>query len=326
MKFDWKWVVPVSWLAMLICVGCLSYLFEVKIQSDQMLLTPGTSGYILGSDNMGRPLAPLVFQSLPLSIGIAFLSMLISLLIATLVGGWAAYLGNQKLKIKRSRLVASIALLVYLLIFIPFFTSISAIGVVLLAISGISIWFFLAFILGKLSVFRSYTHFPIDFLGLKMTEIMAAIPLLIIVLAVAAVAKNTAWVLIIILGATGWTRMARLFRGEILVKKSMPYVLSAEQQGYPYISIFFRHVLPNSLSPLVPAFTFGLASMIIIESSLSFIGIGLPPETITLGKLIRQFYKDTHAWWIGLFPGLLLISIVLSFHAIGDYLASKLKS
>jgi peptide/nickel transport system permease protein len=99
------------------------------------------------------------------------------------------------------------------------------------------------------------------------------------------------------------------------------YIKAAETFGLPVLRIFFRHALPNSLGPVPSLLAFGIAGAVLAESSLSFLGIGLPPEVYTWGKLLAQGRANPSAWWVTLLPGLLIFGTISSFHRLGEMLS-----
>jgi peptide/nickel transport system permease protein len=124
---------------------------------------------------------------------------------------------------------------------------------------------------------------------------------------------------IITLTVTGWTLYARLVRGEALGVKTRDFVIAARAAGAGDGRIMLRHVLPNVLTPVIVVAVFAVANMIILEATLSFLGLGVPPPTPTWGGMLSDslaFYQV--AWWFPLFPGLALLATTLAFNLLGD--------
>ena len=125
-----------------------------------------------------------------------------------------------------------------------------------------------------------------------------------------------------IIGLVRWTGIARLVRAELLKVSSLPYIESAAALGYSPWRILFRHALPNSLGPVWVTLAFGMAGAILIEASLSFLGVGLPVETVTWGALMRQVSStNIRPWWLAVFPGLAIFLTVLALNRIGEALS-----
>lgn len=134
------------------------------------------------------------------------------------------------------------------------------------------------------------------------------------------------YVLIFAIGISDWPQFARVTRGATLVEKSKEYVAAAQVIGVHPLVIMFRHVLPNVMGPVLVLATIGLALAIIAEATLSFLGVGVPPTTPSLGTLIRvgNDFLFSGEWWITLFPALALVLLVLSVNLLGDWLRDAL--
>jgi peptide/nickel transport system permease protein len=134
------------------------------------------------------------------------------------------------------------------------------------------------------------------------------------------------WVLVLSIGLSSWVQYARTVRGSTLVEKSKDYVLAARLIGLAPTSVLFRHVLPNVMGPVLVIATINLALAIILEATLSFLGVGLPPTQPSLGTLISIGNKFLFAgeWWIAIFPGIALAGLVLAVNLLGDWLRDAL--
>ena len=133
-------------------------------------------------------------------------------------------------------------------------------------------------------------------------------------------------VLIVAIGLSFWVQFARTVRGSTLVERTKEYVQAAQVTGLPAVLILLRHILPNVMSPVLVIATIQLALAIIIEATLSFLGVGVPPTSPSLGTLIRigNDYLFSGEWWITIFPGLALIVLVLAVNLLGDWLRDAL--
>ena len=159
----------------------------------------------------------------------------------------------------------------------------------------------------------------VDTLTSRVTEIVMCIPTLVLILAIIAILeKPTIWHTMAILGATGWTGIARLTRGEFLRLKGSEFVMAARAAGAGPLRIMFRHILPNALAPVLVPITFGIASAILTESGLSFLGFGPPPPTASWGSLLNDARSNLSMWWLVLFPGVAIFLTVLSYNLIGE--------
>jgi peptide/nickel transport system permease protein len=133
-------------------------------------------------------------------------------------------------------------------------------------------------------------------------------------------------VLVIAIALTGWVQYARTVRGSTMVERNKEYVQAARVIGVAPLRVMFRHVLPNVLGPVLVLATIQIAGAIIIEATLSFLGVGVPPTAPSLGTLIRigQDFLFSGEWWITVFPGLMLVLIALSVNLLGDWLRDAL--
>jgi peptide/nickel transport system permease protein len=154
----------------------------------------------------------------------------------------------------------------------------------------------------------------------RIIEVVMCIPTLVLILAlVALLDKVNNLHLMVIVGCTGWTGIARLTRAEFLKLKQMEFVSAARAMGAGSVRIMFRHVLRNALAPVLVPVTFGIANAILIESSLSFLGFGASPPNPSWGTLLsagRNTIEDT--WWLIVFPGAAIFLTVLAYNLIGE--------
>ena len=159
----------------------------------------------------------------------------------------------------------------------------------------------------------------IDLVASRITEVVMCIPTLVLILAlVAFVEKPTIWKTMAIIGMTSWTGIARLARGEFLRLRSSEFVIAAQAAGVGPLRIMLRHILPNALAPVLVPITFGIASAILIESSLSFLGFGSPPPNASWGALLNDARSNLSMWWLVAFPGTAIFLTVLSYNLVGE--------
>ena len=137
---------------------------------------------------------------------------------------------------------------------------------------------------------------------------------------VALVEEGTLWLIMGLIGLTGWTSIARFMRGEVLRVRNLDYVSAATALGYSTTRIIFRHVMPNAIAPVLIYAAFGIVSAILFESALSFLGFGVPPTVVTWGSVLHKARASTYSWWLAVFPGLMIFVTVSAFNLIGDAL------
>ena len=186
-----------------------------------------------------------------------------------------------------------------------------SIGFLAVGISAI-----IGIILGAIAGFYGGT---IDFVISRLFEIMMTFPVFFLILTILAFSNPSIYNIMIVIGLTSWTGIARLVRGEFLKLRNFTYVDGARVLGSSDFRIIIRHILPNSLAPVLVSATFGIAGAILVESGLSFLGFGVPPPEPSWGDTLSQSQKYVDfAWWLVLFPGLLIFLTVTSLNLVGE--------
>jgi peptide/nickel transport system permease protein len=148
---------------------------------------------------------------------------------------------------------------------------------------------------------------------------MLCIPTFFLVLTVIAFVGPSILNIMIVIGLTSWMGMARLVRAEFLSLKEREFVLAARSIGASDLRIIFRHILPNALAPVLVSFILGVAGAILVESSLSFLGIGVQPPQASWGNILTSGKENIEiAWWLSVFPGLAILFSVLSYNLLGE--------
>jgi peptide/nickel transport system permease protein len=185
------------------------------------------------------------------------------------------------------------------------------VGLVSMGIAGV-----IGLIVGALA---GYFGGKVDLVLSRLIELCMSIPTLVSILALLSVVERPGiYHLMAVLGLTRWESMARLTRGEFLRLKECDFVLAARALGAAWHRIVFRHILPNALAPALVTFTFGVANAILIESALSFLGLGAPPPTPSWGRILASWRTNDSCWWLAVFPGLAIFFSVLAYNLIGD--------
>jgi peptide/nickel transport system permease protein len=158
----------------------------------------------------------------------------------------------------------------------------------------------------------------------RLFELMLAIPTFFLILTVAAVLPPSIYNVMIILGLTGWVGIARFIRSEFLRLRNLDFVTAARALGVSNRGVMFRHILPNALAPVLVSASFGVASAILAESGLSFLGVGVPADLVTWGSILAVSRSNTFAWWLAVFPGLAIFVTVTAYNLLGDGLRDAL--
>ena len=185
---------------------------------------------------------------------------------------------------------------------------------------------FLTVVIGAMfGLMSGYFGAWVDGLLMRATDIFLAFPVFILLITVVAIYGSNVWLLIVFLGLAAWPSTARLVRAEVLSIAAREFVLAARAVGASNTRILLAHVLPNVVSVLVVAATLRVAIVILIEASLSYFGLGVPPPTATWGGMVAdgRLVMDT-AWWITTFPGVMVVVTVLAYNMLGDGLRDVL--
>ncbi len=195
----------------------------------------------------------------------------------------------------------------------------------------------LAMVFGvSLGLISGYAGGKIDAFIMRVADIQLSFPAILIALLVDGLARAAlpkelhdqlaVYVLILAIAASGWVRYARTVRGSTLVERQKEYVQAARVIGRHPLAIMFTHVLPNALGPVLVLVTLHIGEAIITESTLSFLGVGVPPTQPSLGTLIRigNDFLFSGEWWITVFPGAALVILVLAINVLGDWLRDAL--
>ncbi|HEY8334511.1 MAG TPA: ABC transporter permease [Tardiphaga sp.] len=203
--------------------------------------------------------------------------------------------------------------------------TVGVLGVAFAAVLGIS-----------LGLIAGYFGGWIDTLIMRIADVQLTFPAILIALLIDGVVKSvlgnhldsttTLLVLVVAIGLSFWVQYARTVRGSVMVEKNRDYVAAAQLIGLPARVIMIRHVLPNTMGPILVIATINLALAIITEATLSFLGSGMPDTMPSLGTLIRigNNYLFSGEWWVVIFPGLALASLILSINLLGDWLRDAL--
>jgi peptide/nickel transport system permease protein len=165
----------------------------------------------------------------------------------------------------------------------------------------------------------------IDNLLMRVVDLVLTLPALAILLTAAALlGQGSQWRVATILALFFWTGLARIVRGVFLSLREKEYVEAAKAAGSGDVRIMFRHILPNTLGPVIVNGTLAVAAAILVEAALSFLGFGIKPPTPALGALVVSGQQNPQKWWLTIFPGLTIVLIVLCINFIGDGLRDAL--
>jgi peptide/nickel transport system permease protein len=182
----------------------------------------------------------------------------------------------------------------------------TAIGVMLGAISG-------------------YYRGWVDIVIMRLVDVMLSIPTFFLILAVIAFLTPSIWNIMIVIGLTSWMGVTRLVRAEFLSLRGREFVIASQTLGAKDGRLIFKHLLPNSLTPIIVSSVLGVASAVLIESGLSFLGLGVQAPQASWGNILTDGKEYIQfAWWLSLFPGLAILITVLGYNLLGEGLRDAL--
>ena len=280
--------------------------------------------YLLGTDDLGRDVFARMLQGAWVSLTVGFVAVGIAVIVGIFMGGLAGYYGQGGISygqiLTLLLLLAGIVLL--LLGHVKAGMGFSAVGVL-----G-AIWFFAAgrrqqnrFMPGWLQ----RTAFSFDTLIMRMVDIMLCFPSFFLILTVVALLPASIYNIMIVIGLTSWMGTTRFVRAEFLSLREQDFVSAAKALGVGNFRIIFRHMMPNAIAPVLVSSTIGIATAILTEAGLSFLGFGVPPPYATWGNILsdgKRFIFD--APWLTFVPGVAILIVVLCFNLFGEGLKDAL--
>lgn len=289
----------------------------------------------LGTDALGRDVLAGLVRGCRIALVIGLLSTIFALLIGLPAGIAMGYWGNTGIRISVPGCVITLLGGVLFVFGISVIIQIIADGAygmmdlfVYLFVTGVlmalAIWLS-GYLTRRLGGRMSMVPVPLDQIGMRLIEVFRSIPGLFLVLAcLGLMVHPSAFFIAFLIGFIRWPTIARYIRAEVMKVKEKGFIQSAKSLGLPEYLVIFRHLLPNALGPVIVTVAFGFSSAILVESALSFLGLGLGIEEMSWGKLLNQARSQFDAWWLVLFPGLMIFLSVYIFNRIGDRLSEIL--
>lgn len=274
----------------------------------------------LGTDLIGRDVAAGLVHGCRFSLLTALLATLIALIIGVPLGVISGYWGNHGLRLGYLSMILislAVVLSLYLIAYKSSLTSGFIWGGMLLVLIIVALAI-------PLNNNKRTIHLPLDLLLSRAIELMISLPGLIVLLAISAAVDNKSLVVTaVILGCLRWVRLAQVSRNESIRLKEDSFVHSARVLGLSSWRIISRHIMPNLLSPILVIVVFGIGGFILLESSLSFLGIGVALDEQTWGSMLSASRRQLSAWWLAIFPGLAIFLSIISVNALGETLIDK---
>ncbi len=297
----------------------------------QEILTSGAMPrlgiYLFGTDDLGRDVFARMMQGAWVSLTVGFVAVGISVLIGIILGGISGYYGQDAATADQV-IVAVMAIAGGILLLAKLIT----LGALLLIIGGL--FFVLSRWLKRKVRARSETGWTkilsiqtisIDAIIMRFVDIMLCFPSFFLILTVVALLPPSIYNIMIVIGLTSWMGTTRFVRAEFLSLRDQDFVTAARALGIGNWRIIFRHMVPNAIAPVLVSATIGIASAILTESALSFLGLGVPPPHATWGNVLsdgKNYIFD--APWLTFVPGIAILIVVLSFNLFGEGLRDVL--
>jgi peptide/nickel transport system permease protein len=297
-------------------------LTKPNLDSLQPQEVPALGVYLMGTDDLGRDVFARMLQGAWVSLTVGFVAVGISVLIGIFMGGIAGYFGQHHIKI-------------YHIIFTLFLILGTGLVIANATFSGTVILLLcLAYIFYSLTArhdvsteketpaLKAMLHsnaLSVDTLIMRIVDIMLCFPSFFLILTVVALLPASIYNIMIVIGLTSWMGTTRFVRAEFLSLREQDFVAAAKALGLSNFRIIFRHIMPNAIAPVLVSATIGIASAILTEAGLSFLGFGVPPPHATWGNILsngKNFIFD--APWLTFMPGIAILIVVLSFNLFGE--------
>ena len=294
------------------------------LEPDQV---PTLNFYLMGTDDLGRDVFARMLQGAWVSLTVGFVAVGISVLIGIFMGGIAGYFGQHYIKIDHILLTLLLVSGTGLVIL-----DVILVGAALLLLGAAYIVY--SVLTRHRSKKKEHSSWgamfhinavSVDTLIMRIVDIMLCFPSFFLILTVVAILPASIYNIMIVIGLTSWMGTTRFVRAEFLSLREQDFVAAAKALGIGNFRIIFRHMMPNAVAPVLVSATIGIASAILTEAGLSFLGFGVPPPHATWGNILsdgKNFIFD--APWLTFIPGITILIVVLSFNLFGEGLRDAL--
>ena len=282
---------------------------------------PGLGVYLFGTDDLGRDVFARMLQGAWVSLTVGFVAVGIATLIGIFMGGLAGFYGQQRIRLDQ------VMIFILALAGIGFLsTGASVSGGIIISLVVVYGVYLLVRPRRKPGLEQPAWQrlveketLAVDTLIMRLVDIMLCFPSFFLILTVVALLPASIYNIMIVIGLTSWMGATRFVRAEFLALREMDFVAAVRALGVGNMRIIFRHMMPNAIAPVLVSATIGIATAILTEAGLSFLGFGVPPPHATWGNILsdgKRFIFD--APWLTFIPGITILIVVLSFNLFGE--------
>ena len=295
-------------------------LAKPDLESLQPNEIPALGIYLLGTDDLGRDIFARMLQGAWVSLTVGFVAVGISVIIGIFLGGIAGYFGQRHVRV--DHLLGILFLMIGMVLLATHFAYAGA--TIILITAGFAIYRIRtkALLKKKQTTWKRMLQkdtLSVDTLIMRFVDVMLCFPSFFLILTVVALLPASIYNIMIVIGLTSWMGATRFVRAEFLSLREQDFVAAAKALGLSNLRIIFRHMMPNAVAPVLVSATIGIATAILTEAGLSFLGFGVPPPHATWGNILsdgRRFIFD--APWLTFVPGFAILIVVLSFNLFGE--------
>ncbi|HLF63909.1 MAG TPA: ABC transporter permease [Saprospiraceae bacterium] len=282
----------------------------------------------LGTDHLGRDVLAGLIHGTRITMMVGVCSMLLAALLGIPIGALAGFLGDDRLRMRFPQLV--VCLVCGMLFFYFIVVAINAEGIavthaVFLAVFSILVALIINLLLRRWQPGAKGISIPVDTLTLRMIEMIRSIPVFFLLFAILGMLRTPKLIYVMLLIALLYSpSIMRFVRAEALKLRKQTFIQSATVLGLSDLQIIWRHIIPNAIGPALITIVFGIGSAVLVESGLSFLGIGISSETVSWGKMLNLARGNFSAWWMALLPGIAIFLTIATFNRLGDVLESRI--
>lgn len=285
--------------------------------------TSGNFTHLLGTDHLGRDVLAGLFNGAKVSLLVVSGALAMTSVLGISLGLLMGFYGDKGLMLRINDLLA---------IVVFFLAVIFHLGLESKALFSLLIWSIAILIFWLMSrmrwgnKFRKQISVPFDLLLSRIIEVFESIPKILLLIAIFAGFLPSINKVIILLAITSWPSITRIVRAETLKEKQKQYITAGITQGFGDSRLILAHILPNISGPVITHLTFTAGAIVLVESALSFLGLGVPPDVVTWGRMLAQAKTQLSAWWLVLFPGFFIFATVFSLNYLGRFLGERFRS